>query len=66
MLGIGALAVSTAVNYLIVYMPTYVVKTLNLPPIVGFEATLAGGHRRHVADADRRHRSPTGSGAPPT
>jgi MHS family proline/betaine transporter-like MFS transporter len=42
-LGIGALAVSTAVNYLIVYMPTYVVKTLNLPPIVGFEATLAGG-----------------------
>jgi MHS family proline/betaine transporter-like MFS transporter len=24
-------------------MPTYVVKTLNLPPIVGFEATLAGG-----------------------
>jgi MHS family proline/betaine transporter-like MFS transporter len=43
MLGIGALAISTAVNYLIVYMPTYVVKTLNLPPIVGFEATLAGG-----------------------
>jgi MHS family proline/betaine transporter-like MFS transporter len=42
-LGIGALAVSTAVNYLIVYMPTYVVKTLNLPPIVGFQATLAGG-----------------------
>jgi MFS transporter, MHS family, proline/betaine transporter len=42
-LGVGALAVSTAVNYLIVYMPTYVVKTLNLPPIVGFEATLAGG-----------------------
>ena len=43
MLGIGALAISTAVNYLIVYMRTYVVKTLNLPPIVGFEATLAGG-----------------------
>jgi MFS transporter, MHS family, proline/betaine transporter len=42
-LAIGALAISTAVNYLIVYMPTYVVKTLNLPPIVGFEATLAGG-----------------------
>jgi MHS family proline/betaine transporter-like MFS transporter len=42
-LGIGALAISTAVNYLIVYMPTYVVKTLNLPPLVGFEATLAGG-----------------------
>jgi MHS family proline/betaine transporter-like MFS transporter len=42
MLGIGALAISTAVNYLIVYMPTYVVKTLSLPPIVGFQATLAG------------------------
>jgi MHS family proline/betaine transporter-like MFS transporter len=40
-LAIGALAVSTAVNYLIVYMPTYVVKTLNLPPAVGFTATLA-------------------------
>src|SRR5665213_209910 len=43
LLGIGALAVSTAVNYLIVFMPTYVVKTLNLPPIVGFQAALAGG-----------------------
>ena len=41
-LGIGALAISTAVNYLIIYMPTYVVKTLNLPAVVGFEATLAG------------------------
>jgi MFS family permease len=42
MLGIGALAVSTAVNYLIIFMPTYVVKTLNMPPVVGYEATLAG------------------------
>jgi MFS family permease len=41
-LGIGALAVSTAVNYLIVYMPTYVVKTLNLPPVVGYQATFVG------------------------
>jgi MFS family permease len=41
LLAIGALAVSTAVNYLIVYMPTYVVKTLNLPPTVGYVATLA-------------------------
>jgi MHS family proline/betaine transporter-like MFS transporter len=40
-LAVGALAVSTAVNYLIVYMPTYVVKTLNLSPAVGFSATLA-------------------------
>ena len=43
LLAIGALAVSTAVNYLIVYMPTYVVKTLNLPPSVGFFAALAAG-----------------------
>ena len=41
MLAIGALAVSTAVNYLIVYMPTYVVKTLNLAPSVGFIAAFA-------------------------
>jgi MHS family proline/betaine transporter-like MFS transporter len=40
-LAIGALAVSTAVNYLIIYMPTYAVKTLHLPPTVGFTATLA-------------------------
>jgi MHS family proline/betaine transporter-like MFS transporter len=43
LLGIGALALSTAVNYLIVYMPTYVVKTLNLPPVVGYTATFVGG-----------------------
>ena len=34
-LSIGALAISTAVNYLIVYMPIYAVETLNLPPVVG-------------------------------
>jgi len=41
-LGIGALAVSTAVNYLIVYMPTYVVQKLHLDPSVGFAAAFAG------------------------
>lgn len=41
-LSIGALAVSTAVNYLILYMPTYVVKTLNLPASVGYIATFMG------------------------
>jgi MHS family proline/betaine transporter-like MFS transporter len=40
-LAIGALAVSTAVNYLIVYMPTYVVKTLKLAPTVGFAAAFS-------------------------
>ena len=42
-LSIGVLAISTAINYLIVYMPTYAVKTLNLPPTVGFAATFAAG-----------------------
>jgi MHS family proline/betaine transporter-like MFS transporter len=42
LLGVGALSIATAVNYLVVFMPTYVVKTLGLPPIVGFQATLAG------------------------
>jgi MFS transporter, MHS family, proline/betaine transporter len=42
-LSIGALALSTAVNYLIIYMPTYAVKTLHLPPIVGFAATFSAG-----------------------
>jgi len=42
LLGIGALAISTAINYLILYMPTYVVKTLNLSASVGFIATFAG------------------------
>jgi MFS transporter, MHS family, proline/betaine transporter len=42
-LSIGALAISTAVQYLIIYMPTYAVKTLNLPPTVGFLATFAAG-----------------------
>jgi MHS family proline/betaine transporter-like MFS transporter len=41
LLALGALAVSTAVNYLIVYMPTYVVKTLHLPPTIGYIAAFA-------------------------
>lgn len=42
-LSIGAIAISTAVNYLIIYMPTYAVKTLKLPPTVGFLATFTAG-----------------------
>jgi MFS transporter, MHS family, proline/betaine transporter len=37
-LAIGSLAIATAVNYMVIYMPTYVVKTLNLPASVGFIA----------------------------
>jgi MHS family proline/betaine transporter-like MFS transporter len=43
LLGIGALAISTAVNYLIIYIPTYVVKNFHLPPVTGFTATFVGG-----------------------
>jgi MFS family permease len=41
LLALGALAVSTAVNYLIIYMPTYVVKTLSLSPTIGYLAAFA-------------------------
>ncbi len=41
-LSIGVLAISTAVTYLIVYIPTYAVKSLHLPASTGFAATLAG------------------------
>jgi MFS transporter, MHS family, proline/betaine transporter len=51
LLGIGALAISTAVNYLIIYMQTYVVKNLNLPPVVGYTATFAGGNSSDISAA---------------
>ena len=37
-LAIGVFAISTAVNYLVMYMPTYVVKPLNLSPTIGYVA----------------------------
>lgn len=40
LLTIGALAVTTCLNYLITYMPTYAIKTLGLPASTGFIATL--------------------------
>ncbi len=43
LLAIGCLAVSTAVNYMLLYMPTYAVKTLHMPPTTGFVATLGAG-----------------------
>ncbi|WP_109084769.1 MFS transporter [Azospirillum sp. TSH100] len=39
---IGCLIISTAVNYLLVYMPTYAVKQLGLTPTVGYASTFAG------------------------
>ena len=39
----GAIAVSAAVNYMILYMPTYAIKELGLPQSIGFGATLVTG-----------------------
>jgi MHS family proline/betaine transporter-like MFS transporter len=38
LLGVGTIAIATAVNYLIIYMPTYVVKALHLSPTIGYLA----------------------------
>lgn len=43
LVAVGALAVSTAISYLITYMPTFAVKELNLPASTGFAATLVTG-----------------------
>ena len=41
LLAVGVIAAATAVNYLIIYMPTYVVKSLHLPPTIGYLAAFA-------------------------
>ncbi|MDX3226508.1 MFS transporter [Streptomyces sp. ME19-01-6] len=43
LLAIGVLAVSTAITYLITYMPVYAVKELDLPASTGFAATMVTG-----------------------
>jgi MFS transporter, MHS family, proline/betaine transporter len=43
LLAIGIAVVSNSSNYLILYMPTYAVTQLKLPPSRGFIATLLGG-----------------------
>jgi len=43
LLSIGVVVASTSSSYLIVYMPTYGIKQLGLPPSTGFIATLIGG-----------------------
>ena len=43
LLALGASIVSNSSYYLLLYVPTYGVKTLNLPPYTGFAATLVGG-----------------------
>jgi MHS family proline/betaine transporter-like MFS transporter len=41
LLAVGVIATATSVNYLIIYMPTYVVKSLHLPATVGYLAAFA-------------------------
>ena len=41
LLAVGVIATATSVNYLIIYMPTYVVKALHLSPTTGYLAAFA-------------------------
>jgi MHS family proline/betaine transporter-like MFS transporter len=41
LLAVGVIATATSVNYLIIYMPTYVVKALHLSPTIGYLAAFA-------------------------
>ncbi len=43
LLAVGVIAAATSVNYLIIYMPTYVVKALHLSPTIGYLAAFAVG-----------------------
>jgi MHS family proline/betaine transporter-like MFS transporter len=43
LLSIGAATVSNSSYYLLLYIPTYAVRTLHLPAYTGFAATLVGG-----------------------
>jgi MHS family proline/betaine transporter-like MFS transporter len=43
LLALGASIVSNSSYYLLLYIPTYAVKTLHLPAYTGFAATLVGG-----------------------
>jgi MFS transporter, MHS family, proline/betaine transporter len=43
LLGFGASIISNSSYYLLLYIPTYAVKTLHLPSYTGFVATLVGG-----------------------
>ncbi|MBM6622730.1 MFS transporter [Micrococcaceae bacterium RIT802] len=43
LLTVGLLAVTTCLNYMITYIPTYAIKTLHLPDSSGFMATIVAG-----------------------
>jgi MHS family proline/betaine transporter-like MFS transporter len=43
LLAIGAVVISTASNYVILYMPTFAIRQLHMPQTLGFIATMLGG-----------------------
>jgi len=57
LLALGASIVSNSSYYLLLYVPTYGVKTLNLPAYTGFAATLVGGIILAVFSVIAGHRS---------
>ncbi|HWB49881.1 MAG TPA: MFS transporter [Stellaceae bacterium] len=56
-LALGASIVSNASYYLLLYIPTYAIKTLHLHPSTGFIATLVGGVVLAVVSLVAGHRS---------
>lgn len=72
LLAVGAVALSTRVNYLIVYMPTYAIKELRLPASTGLLAGFVAGdaldgaracHRPLVGQSWALHHHALGNGA---
>jgi len=63
LLAVGAVVVGTVATYLILYMPTYAVKQLGIPPSAAFAATIATGVTQMVGAplfghlSDRRGRT---------
>jgi len=55
LLALGASIISNSSYYLLLYIPTYGVKTLHLPPSTGFIATLVGGIALAVASPIAGH-----------
>jgi MHS family proline/betaine transporter-like MFS transporter len=48
-LTIGAVAASTSSQYLLVYMPTYAIRELNLPQSIGFTAAMLAAALQTIA-----------------
>ena len=57
LLAFGAAIISNSSYYLLLYIPTYAVKTLHLPAYTGFAATLVGGIILAVFSVVAGHRS---------